>query len=307
MTGLSPHVIRIWERRYGAVTPRRTPTNRRLYSDADIERLRLLRQAVALGHSISRIAALPDEEIMQLVTEPAHDTPRAARVGGDAAKTASGTGQQAASFFVESAFTAIGRLDALALEEVMARASLSLGVLPFLEEVAAPFMDSIGLAWRAGKVRVAQEHMASALVRTFLGDILRNVEPPEGAPDLIAGTPPRQDHELGALMAAVVAASEGWRVTYLGPNVPIEEVCIAAEVRRARAVALSIVFPPDDPHLPRELRQFRKILRRDTAILAGGASAAAYKDVLEPIGAVTLSNLGDLPDALRGVREASSG
>jgi DNA-binding transcriptional MerR regulator len=66
-TGLSPHVIRIWEKRYGAVEPRRTSTNRRLYSDAEIERLNSLRLATAAGHSIGNIATLPLRQLNSLV------------------------------------------------------------------------------------------------------------------------------------------------------------------------------------------------------------------------------------------------
>ena len=52
-TGLSSHVIRVWERRYDAVSPRRTETNRRLYSDGDIERLKLLGEATEIGHTLA--------------------------------------------------------------------------------------------------------------------------------------------------------------------------------------------------------------------------------------------------------------
>ena len=69
MTGLSPHLIRIWEKRYGAVAPKRTATNRRLYSDAEIERLNLLRLATAAGHSIGNIAKLPLRRLKSLVAK----------------------------------------------------------------------------------------------------------------------------------------------------------------------------------------------------------------------------------------------
>src|SRR4028119_341939 len=68
-TGLSPHVIRVWERRYGAVIPGRTQTGHRAYTDADIERLQLLRDATQAGHSISRITHLPNDELRKLAAE----------------------------------------------------------------------------------------------------------------------------------------------------------------------------------------------------------------------------------------------
>ena len=69
VTGLSPHLIRIWERRYGAVAPERTDTNRRLYSDAEIQRLNLLRLATGAGHSIGNIAKLPLGRLKSLVAK----------------------------------------------------------------------------------------------------------------------------------------------------------------------------------------------------------------------------------------------
>ena len=69
MTGLSAHLIRIWEKRYGAVAPKRTATNRRLYSDDEIERLNLLRLATAAGHSIGNIAKLPLARLKSLVAK----------------------------------------------------------------------------------------------------------------------------------------------------------------------------------------------------------------------------------------------
>ena len=74
-SGLTPHVIRVWERRYGAVIPLRTPTNRRLYSDADIERLRVLRHLTHAGHSISHIAQLPMEQLQSLVRADTDEEP----------------------------------------------------------------------------------------------------------------------------------------------------------------------------------------------------------------------------------------
>ena len=68
-SGLTPHVIRVWEKRYNAVTPVRTETNRRQYSDEDIKRLALLREATLGGHKISNIASLPKDTLKSLTEE----------------------------------------------------------------------------------------------------------------------------------------------------------------------------------------------------------------------------------------------
>ena len=74
-TGLSAHVLRVWEKRYGAVVPQRTATQRRVYSDADVRRLKLLRQATLLGHPIGSVAGLPDEALEKLSKAAIERTP----------------------------------------------------------------------------------------------------------------------------------------------------------------------------------------------------------------------------------------
>ena len=112
-TGLSPHVIRVWERRYEAVKPNRTNTNRRVYSNAEIERLQLLRRATEAGHSIKNIAGLETAKLEGLVTT-ADAAPAAIRVQVPSANNT----------FVQECISATQRLDGVAFEEVLARANI---------------------------------------------------------------------------------------------------------------------------------------------------------------------------------------
>ena len=113
----------------------------------------------------------------------------------------------------------------------------------------------------------------------------------EAAPHLLATTPPGQEHEIGALLAATTAAAEGWKVTHLGPNLPVEEIAAAALHSHARAIALSIVYPANDPRLRSDLRQLRDSARRYCS--AGRRPGReGYSDVLDEIGAL---QVGDLP------------
>jgi methylmalonyl-CoA mutase cobalamin-binding subunit len=126
---------------------------------------------------------------------------------------------------------------------------------------------------------------------------------PATAPHLIATTPPRQRHELGALMVAAVAAGEGWQATYLGPDLPPEEIAAAAMEKGAQVVALSLIYPPDDPRLADDLRRLRRLLSPSTVLLAGGRAYPAYGAVLDEIGAIRVPDLSTLRrelDRLRG-------
>ena len=298
-TGLSAHVIRVWEKRYGAVEPARTETNRRLYSDDDIARLICLRQAIQAGHGIGRIARLPADELEKLVRAEHAAAPLTPRpTGGEGEEEGSdGRGE-----FLERAMAAVKGLDAVSLEEQLVRASVALSQRALIEEVVQPLMEGIGRMWREGDLRVADEHMATAVVRSFVGNMRAAFQVSEAAPRIVATTPAGQLHELGALLASIVATSEGWNSTFLGPNLPAEEIAGAAAQTGARAVLLSIVYPGDDPHLGGELTRLRRLLGGEVALLAGGRAAAQYGQSLDRAGAVALATLEELRGSLNALR-----
>ncbi|MFP5285735.1 MAG: MerR family transcriptional regulator, partial [Thermoanaerobaculia bacterium] len=284
-TGLKPDLIRAWERRYGAVAPGRSDTRRRLYSDADVERLLLLRRVVDTGHSIGQVANLTNEELERLA--PAR--PAEGRSPGELPPApASG---EAADLYLELCLAAAQRLEIGELELHLQRASVALSRASLLDRLLVPLLQRVGKLWQEGEMRPTHEHAASAVVRSFLGGIYHAYDIPATAPHLIATTPPRQRHELGALMAAAVAVGEGWRASYLGPDLPPEEIAAAAVEKGARAVALSLIYPPDDPRLPDDLRRLRRLLGPSTALIAGGRACPAYGAVLDEIGAVRVPDL----------------
>jgi methanogenic corrinoid protein MtbC1 len=123
---------------------------------------------------------------------------------------------------------------------------------------------------------------------------------------MVVTTPSSQHHELGALIVAAIARIEGWNTVYLGPNLPAEEIAAAAKQRRARAVALSVTFPGDDPQLPTELRRLARSLEGDVTLLVGGSSAECYRRVLAEIRATVLDDLSDLRGFLRAARMPAS-
>ena len=118
----------------------------------------------------------------------------------------------------------------------------------------------------------------------------------------MATTPQGQLHELGAVMAAALAAEQGWRAVYLGPSLPAAEIAGIASQNKARAVALSIVYPDDDPNLERELRDLRRFLPQNVAVLVGGRAAEHYGTEIGAIGAVLIKDLAQLQAELAKAR-----
>ncbi|GDX41401.1 HTH-type transcriptional repressor CarH [Armatimonadota bacterium] len=298
-TGLSPHVIRAWERRYNVLTPDRTLTNRRLYTDEDVEKLLLLRKAVQSGHSIGQIAALPLPELHQLLLKHSPEV-----LGQSVISHSAVQGAEGGDSYLGQGVLAVQKLNSEGLDLILRQATISLGTIGMMEHLLLPLLEYIGEAWREGEVRVAQEHMASAVLRTFLGRMLDSTCPPELAPFLVVTTPTGQVHELGALIVAVTAVSEGWRVLYLGANLPAEEIAGAVHHVGARGAALSIVYPPDDPRLPNELVNLRRGLGEGVAVLVGGRSAEGYRETLDRIGATLITDMKETRAELENLRRA---
>jgi len=295
-TGLSPHLLRAWERRYGVVAPSRSEGGQRLYSDLDIERLSRLRRLVERGHAIGRIARLPLEELDRLAAEAGPGTE-----AGTAGELEDGARGRSIQEFTDAAMRAVRQLDAAALQEVLERAAVSLGVTDFLESVAAPTLEDIGHGWAERSVSVAQEHMATAVFRRLLGWLLGMYQNRGTVHRLVVATPPGETHELGALMAAITAAAEGWGVTYLGPDLPVDELLDAVAQTGADAVALSVVHAGDARGPLTTVREIRAGLPSGVVLLLGGAAARTIGPATEAAGIVTLDSLADLRPALQRV------
>jgi len=302
-TGLKPDLIRAWERRYGAVEPGRSETRRRFYSDEDIERLLLLRRVVNTGRGISQVAGLSNAELGALIEAE----PNPARAYAQPVQTPSnGDLDEVAEAFLNRCLAAAQRLDVREMELELDRASVLFSRTHLIERLLVPLMRRIGDLWHQGTLRPIHEHMASSVVRSFLGGMQGAYHPEISAPHLVVTTPPRQRHELGALLAAATAAGEGWQVTYLGPDLPMEEIAAAAQQKGARAVGLSITYPPDDPMLIDDLRRLRRLLGAQTALIVGGRACPAYAAVLQEIGAVQVEDLAALRREIAILRSGSA-
>jgi DNA-binding transcriptional MerR regulator/methylmalonyl-CoA mutase cobalamin-binding subunit len=289
-TGLTPDLLRAWEKRYGVVEPERSETGQRLYSDADVDRLQLLRRATEGGRSIGSVAPLTVADLAALVEEDEGHRRNAER------KRIRAAGDEGAEH-LEAALESVRRLEAGELDAVLVKAALRLGSAVFLEHVAVPLLREIGDAWHRDELGVAHEHLASSATQRVLGWLLWSGTPNREGPSIVIGTLSGQRHELGALLCSAVAAEEGWRVVYLGGDLPAEELARAVSARQATVVALSMVYPPGEPRIAAELRKLRTLLP-EVRIVVGGSSAGSYSATLSEIGAVWLAELSALRPAL---------
>ena len=297
-TGLSQDVLRMWERRYQAVAPTRTPGGERLYSNADVERLRLLDAAVTAGRRIGGVARLSTSELARLV-----DDDRAAHARRAPAQAAARS-EAGSPLIEEAALDRIRALDARGLDELLRRSAAVVGAPSFLEQTVAPLLRQIGEQWHAGRLSIANEHMASAVIEAFVVDAMRAMAVPDRAPSVVVAAPAGSRHVIAASLAAAAAAAERWRVLFLGGDLPVSEIARAATAADARAVALSVVYTDDATGVLGDLRQLREDLPADVVLIVGGRALRPHARALARSGI----EVGETLDALRAaLRRLSDG
>jgi DNA-binding transcriptional MerR regulator len=274
LTGIGIDTLRAWERRYGAVTPTRDDRGR-MYTDADVARLRLLRGAVDHGHSIGRLAGLTDAELRQLATT----------TGG--VSTVAPTRQTALDTAALAA--AMQRYDAIAIDHQVSRLASVLPPLELLRDVLMPVLAKVGDDWHRGAARIAHEHLMSATMRNILGSFLRLYARPEVPARLLFATLAGDRHEIGTLGAAMLAASSGLGVAYLGPDLPAREIVESVRPAGVQVLVLGLTATSAGKAKERELRTIVRDLPKDVEFWAGGRGAARRASIITPRGLV----LGD--------------
>jgi methanogenic corrinoid protein MtbC1 len=195
---------------------------------------------------------------------------------------------------LRASLEAVRRLDAERLASELRRAAVHLPLAALTDRVVVPLLAEIGVRWTRGHLGPAQEHAASAVVHRILGDIVRSCAPAPDAPVIVVATPMGQRHELGALLVAATAAAAGWRVIYLGADLPAAEIARAAESVGASIVALSIVHPGSDADLRADLDVLVELLPPGRQLVVGGSSATAYAGRLHRSGVLELESLAAL-------------
>ena len=267
LTGVAIDTLRAWERRYAAFTPARDDRGR-LYSDADLARLRLLHGAVSQGHAIGRIAALSDAQLRKLARTTAAAAPPAGGHGVD----------------TRVLLDAITDFDAVTIDAEIGRFAATLAPDQLLRDVVMPLLSDVGDAWHERRATVAHEHLISATLRNVLGALLRVYAPARrrsaAAPGLLFATPAGERHELGTLGAAMLAASRGADILYLGPDLPARDIAASAAPAGARAVVLGVTRSTETNTITAQLKTVARHLPEDVELWVGGPHARHYAPAL---------------------------
>ena len=261
ITRLSVDTLRAWERRYEAVVPERDHRGR-VYSEADITRLKQLALLVERGHAIGTIASLSARDLTSLI---------------DSADALAATGRdQVPAADLIPMLRALDRYDLTTLESALARHAAVLPARELVFAVILPLLRELGARWQAGALSPAQEHLVSAIVRSALGGLLRSIGT-SGSPRVIFATPAVERHELCLLCAAVLAAAAGYGALYLGPDLPAADIAHAARASGAITVVLAATTPGVVTR--GEAKQLARHLSGVDLWIGGPQAAALLRDI----------------------------
>lgn len=269
LTGLAPARLRAWERRYAAVRPRRHPNGYRAYDAEQVALLRALARRVAGGERIGELVGRSRAEL--LAPDPIDGSP------------------------LDALLAAVRTLDRERLEGLVADQLARRGLSGFARDIVLPMATAVGDLWALGEIPIAAEHLASEVVVQTLKSGLRGAN--GAGPVVVAACLPGERHEWGVLATFALVQEHGWRVEYLGPDLPVAEAVEAAWRLTPAAVALSASDAAlVDAHLP-ELAAASRRLPPGAVAVIGGAGATARRRAVERagwhVGAAAFGPVGD--------------
>ena len=260
--GVSDHVLRAWEGRYGLLQPVRSAGGFRLYSEADALRVRRMQAHLADGLSAAEAARA-------VLAQDSRADGRAA--GTDRVPTTeselSGALRQALDAFDEPAAQAV-------LDRLLSDLSLT----AVLRDVVLPYLTELGERWERGTASVAQEHFATNVIRGRLAGLARGWGNGHG-PRAVLACPPGELHDLALMVFGIVLHRSGWRIDYLGMDTPLAELTRTVDARHPALVVIAATLPETLGPLAAQLTA---LAQRAPLALAG---AGATPEIASTVGA----------------------
>lgn len=261
MTGIPRNTLIAWERRYGFIRPERHPNGYRSYSEDDVEKLRRVQNAMHAGLKISEAVALLKRESETRELSFASE-----------GRSYLDDGYEGVVFKLTDALVSYRREEAESILVQLAPVSFS----QRLHRVFFPVLRRIGDLWADGTVTIAQEHYASAILRTHMAAVLIGIGSAGRAAQHAACTTFVGDmHELAALALAIQLSLEGRRVSYLGANLPGEEVVAFCLTQNVRLLCVSVIRKPEPASMKSYLKEVEKLAKNGIRVVIGGSKLAS--------------------------------
>jgi methanogenic corrinoid protein MtbC1 len=284
-TGLGKDTLRVWERRYGFPRPRRDALGERIYSVAQVDKLRAIKRLMDAGHRPGHLVPLSLPQLISMA-------------GGPKARSAAASPSDDE---VEALMALIRAHDIAALQRALVGAEARRGLARFVVELVAPLTVRVGDAWMRGELRIFEEHLFTEAVVTVLRAGIGSLSGAGGSPRVLLATLPGEPHGIGLLMAQALMTVEGCACLPLGVQVPLADIEAAAHEWRADIVALSVTGCMKRNLVLASLEQLRERLPDETSLWVGGAAPAMGRRQLDKV--LRVASLEDIADALRAWRD----
>lgn len=227
LTGIKAHTLRKWETRYSFLEPERTDTNIRFYSDGQLKKLLNISVLTRNGYRISKIDKMSEDEIHDAVTN----------------KLLTNNAEDEISALVLSML----EMNEVKFDNIFKSQIIKRGLLNTTVDLIYPFLNKVGVLWGINKVMPAQEHFISNLIKKRLFSIIDLLPyPKENASIIVMFLPENEYHEIGLLLAYYIARELGWKVCYLGQNVPTNNIKQVVEEIKPNAMLTMFVTSVDE-------------------------------------------------------------
>ncbi len=233
-TGIRAVTLRAWERRHEVLTPHRSENRYRLYSDRDIAVLRWLKSRVDEGISISN-AANEMRSMLKSGMWPEVSMPEApVRI------MPSGTPP---SEYARQLYETLIQHNEARAGDLIRSAAADFDLLALCQLVLVPTLVEIGEAWYTGRIQVATEHFTSTYIRGRLLAMMQTYPTRRNARHILIGCAPMEQHEIGPLMLALLLREAGYRIEFLGPDIPVDDLVDYAGYEHPNMIILSVTLP----------------------------------------------------------------
>lgn len=266
LSGVSKHTLRAWEKRYSAITPRRTKTGRRLFKQSDIHKVKLLNQLTAMGYSISSIATKTNSELESLACKILAPTPTPQTLGNIV--------ETEVKDCIKILIQYLSKFEIDLLNQELNRARIGFTVRTFILQLIPVLMTEVGALVKNATLGIAHEHVLSSLLRGYLIQIFHSLNLKTHRNLRVILTTPEGDlHEFGILSSAILCASHGLAVQYLGPNLPPKDLAQAATATNANFVLLGATKLPagtTKTSLKNYLKTLSHAIKSPIEIIVGG-------------------------------------
>ncbi|RVT52477.1 MerR family transcriptional regulator [Rubrivivax albus] len=285
-TGLSKDTLRVWERRYGFPNPERDGSGERAYPLEQVERLRLVKRLLDVGHRPGRVVALEVDDLQRLVDASGAEVLPATPLAPGSAES------------VDECLALIRQHDLIGLRRQLGRDMARLGLPAFVLERAVPLTRAIGDAWLRGQMQVFEEHACTEVLQSVLRGALAALPPAEplATPRVLLATLPGEPHALALLLAEALLATEGAVCVPLGPQTPVWDLVLAADAYRVDIVLLACSGTTGTTPMVDALAELRDKLPVGVALWVGGNAPALHRRPVD--GVLPFQALQDLLPAL---------